>query len=559
MKSLYTILCALLLSSTTFAQLPQAKIYSEIYNEDYDFENNGFTFSNRSFLDAFRLSHLYQGVYGTIRLKDGSKIFADTAKVNSPFPGIYNSYTGPFQLHADGSFTNLRFENDDFKLIILDENLNETRIEPNLKLDLHGVGKLSNGLIVYALPVYDTLNFYNPPQIDDNRDWPVVGHDIYTLNPTNGQKTKIFDWFNQIPITFILPEYMYEGDQGPSIIDWGHYNWVNEDWDMNLIISWRHMGICKIDVNNGNIIWWTGLPTDLIEANGIPALECISGDCRTRLQHNFKPIKGQPGKYTVFDNGDRNRLSSRALFLSINEDNSTVEVTKEVWDNFSPFMGSVDVLEDGSFLVNTPQIGNLPFANIAIWSMQGVLADSLEKYLPNMGSQIKFYDADNNLISKYWTDSANFVYQTKAFDYSDWPSIICDGDSLVIDQSVDDLEWVLNNTVFSNDASIAADGSLYKAQFSHGITTGYTEVFNSNSCMTNGLVDYQLAGKNIYPNPSSGSFYVDDFKGQFKIYNSYGSMVYHDKIDKNELIQTQLAPGMYFIVGEHLNRKITIH
>lgn len=520
----------------------------EVYDSSYPLENLAATFTTFNALPNFGLPSYHYSSFGAFRLQDGKPLFQYLV-TDTTIGGNNLSSAQAFNYYADGSFSVwiLGTYYNGYYLLDNDLNANFNFYDLGIFPDPHGIGKLSDGRFAYFQDTFEVVNFYSP-FILDSTDWDAAGHNVVIFDPSDSTKRILFDWYSKMSPSMIVPEYLYEGDQGEDAIDWGHPNSVFEDYDGHLLVSWRHLGICKIDINNGDVIWWAGLPDSLASINGFNELKCMSGDCQLKLQHDLKPIKGKPGQYSLFDNGTRERPESRAVFLQIDEQTNTIEVINDLYFQPSDFMGSVDVLDNGSFLVNVPSFSRLPNDSIIdAWDYDGVFMDSFSKYLPFIGSDLFLYDSNNNLVAKFWTDSANFIYNSFFFDYSDWPDIECDSNFIKPSRNIS-TEWFTSNDSFVSDENeIAADGKSYYYTFDQGMTKAWSKtIYNSTSCMTTNINDVSNQNHiNIFPNPSSS------------ILNIYGSFEYYQVIDlsgkrilegnSNDIKISDLSNGVYFI------------
>ena len=406
MKKTIFLVLTLHIYVTCLSQAPT--IHSEIYQPDNS--GYGLSFTTRNLLDFFGVPLLNAGSYGVIDLYDGSdnRIHSHTLT-----PTTSMSFYQAQQQFDNGNWAMASIYIDENEITtehsLYDSSLNTivNLYELGARPDIHGIGWVDDNKYIYFENVYDTINFYNPPAITDASDWQTLGHNIVIIDLDDTSKTTIFDWFATIPKTMIVPEYFREGDIGSNTIDWGHPNWIEKDFDGGFLVSWRHLGMMKIDVE-GNVQWFGGLPSGMAAAHGFSELTGI----RTRLQHNLKPYPNKPNHYSVFDNGDLDRDSSRALFFSVDALSATVE--KEKWYPYSPFMGSVDVNRyNESWSVNIPLIdSSLTMSTIASW-IPGNALDSISPFMDNMGSHIYNYTNDGNLMSHYWTDSMTYIYSTQ--------------------------------------------------------------------------------------------------------------------------------------------------
>lgn len=305
---------------------------------------------------------------------------------------------------------------DDFGNIDTIMNL-RTRIDP----DPHGIAVRGNY-------VYHCLQQTKQLIVNDE-PYNVIGSNILRYDLQNNNVDTIFNWFESVPVTMMNTAY-WDEMVTDSDIDWSHFNWVDFDYDGNLLVSWRHLGFTKIDKNTGEVIWWGGLPTGMAQNHGFNEVACVSGDCLTRLNHNIKPFPNQPNKYMIYDNGDIQRMYSRALIFSIVDMEMTVE--EEYFGEFSPFMGSVDVWEGNAeyLLVNTPTIGTeFWFDSLANWLSAQTIEQNLDTRAADAGSLIRLIDRQSGSVIGMWkSDSLNFVYSSELLNI-DLATMLSDGPS----------------------------------------------------------------------------------------------------------------------------------
>lgn len=366
--------------------------------------------------------------------------------------------------------------------------------------------QVKNGIVYYSKQVNQAV-FFN----GETRN--VRAHNIESYNLNTGQIVTIFNWFDKVPTTMYNSEHwdvMWDGTD----VDWTHFNWMSLDWDGNILVSWKNMGFCKINRNNGKVMWWGGLPEGLASSNGFKELLSASGDCRTRNNHNIKPFPNKPGWYTIFDNGDAFRPESRGLVFSVLDLNMFVE--EEYESEPSLFFGSVDIWAgDTSFLLlNTckleSDLGGLEFWTIPmyddslqVWDSEGVIFEKMEQRLKS-GSVLRLINRHTRAVVGMWkTDSLNFVY----------------------------------------DASLSN--------------------INSNINSNISVVNEEISKLNIYPNPTTDNVIIDFGSNyhrldgyQLKIYNTLGLEVYSTNISQNSVVINMSkfsGNGMYlaFIIDKN--------
>lgn len=544
--------CIALIPLLVFAQIQRAtpKMNVEIYDSSYNFNQLGFTYSTMNAFFALNLATppFHSASWGAVDLATGQLLMNTTLKDDTT-TSFGRSFSIAFNHYDDESATVFAISSDLTGYFLLDDSLNVVLNLYDLGIfpDPHGIAKLQDGRYAYFADTAQILNFQSST-IPDSSDWEAVGHDIVLFDPSDSSTVVLFDWFANIDTGFIIPAYMYEGDLGDSLIDWGHPNSIFEDYDGNLLVSWRHLGCFKIDVNSGNVLWWIGLPDSLGIQNGFNEPTCISGDCITRLQHDIRPIAGMPNHYSLFDNGDTARNYSRALIFEIDPGNNTMTVNKDPHFMLSNFMGSTNVLADGSYLVNVPTIQRLPFDKFPAWMQNGQFQDSILHYIHLAGSDIFLYDANDNLVAKYWTDSANFVYNTFIKDFSSWPMIQCDGDTMEATQSPNGLGWLnASGDTVSTNTRVLADGQDYRLQFPFGLLTGFSTKFNSSSCLSTAITDIRLKDFSAYPNPTNSILQFSEALDKFEIVDLTGKVVLQGQ---GSFVETaSLYAGVYFLHG----------
>lgn len=546
MKIYNTLLLVSLVFTINAQTLYPPEIYSEIQDTGYSFNELGFTYTTRDFMPIFGMTQIHSSTYGAIRIDNGTDIFTG---ILNPVDTLEQtpSSAQAFQRFNDGTYSMWSIGEDQVGYFLYDSSMNPTLnlFDIDVAPDNHGITKLSDGRLLGFSSVFEFMNFYNPPLILNDITYLTVGHDIKIVDLQDTSIVSLFNWFDKIPSTMVIPEYLYEGPLGPNVIDWGHPNWISEDYDGNILVSWRHLGLMKISIETGDVIWWAGLPEGLASSNGFPELTALSGDCRTRLQHCFNPISGMDGHYTVFDNGDMIRDSSRALFLKVNEEDMTAEVTAQYWFEPSPFMGSLDLMDNGDFLVNVPTLGNLNLDSLRAWIARGVVEDSIGSYLPEAGSNLYLLKQDGSLVARYWTDSLVYIYSAQMVDYSEWPTLACNGNRVTISEPVTSPIWSTGDT----EPDIFADGETVSVSFDFGVTTGYSQIFDSGTCLHTAVSTNSIKPPLIFPNPATNAIWIENYMGYVAIRNVNGQKVISTYTTDGHVNVENLSNGIYFISG----------
>lgn len=175
-----------------------------------------------------------------------------------------------------------------------------------------------------------------------------TGEEIWNWNPHN--------YFNKQDVDF------YGGTWWQSLgnlhHDWTHSNAFYFDENENMLyLSSRHLSrITKIDYNSGEIVWMMGLPTEFMFSGE----DHICSDLKFSFQHHIQRL--DDGDLLFFDNGNLDQIifddldnTSRAIRVKVIDD-SYCEI---VWEYelppylFGAGMGSVQLLENGNYFINT--------------------------------------------------------------------------------------------------------------------------------------------------------------------------------------------------------------
>ena len=165
----------------------------------------------------------------------------------------------------------------------------------------------------------------------------------------------VFEWLSNEH--FEILDAVHE-ELKDDFIDYVHMNSIAVDYDGNIIISSRHLSeVSKIDRETGEFIWRLGGENN--------QFNFINDEFQISYQHHARPVKGKPGHYTIFDNGNyHSPRFSRAVEFKIDTLNMTAE---KVWefrdspDKYSWWMGNAQRLDNGNTLINWAN-GSLPKA-----------------------------------------------------------------------------------------------------------------------------------------------------------------------------------------------------
>ena len=243
-------------------------------------------------------------------------------------------------------------------------------------LDIHEFKQIPNG---------NFMGFQNeyilgpiPSDISMTQDFQSIGYqaDGTTLEfPWYGQK--IVEWNNtgQVVWTWNPFEHFPISDYDRLGFTWfqahmnGEYDWLHanafhfDDVENVIYISFRHLSrITKISYPSGDVIWNMGLSEEYINSGN----EQICTELGFSYQHNIQVL--DDGDLLFFDNGNLSQIvlgdenpTSRIRRIKV-IDNSFCEI---IWEYelpeglFGSAAGSVQLLENGNYLINTLGTGSI--------------------------------------------------------------------------------------------------------------------------------------------------------------------------------------------------------
>ena len=237
-------------------------------------------------------------------------------------------------------------------------------------VDIHEVKQISNGN--YMGFVSETV--LGPIPTDAPNAWvfELNGYEVDGVTPEfpwTGQKLVEWDkdtneeiWSWNPFDHYTMEDYdRYEGTWWSAFYD-GFHDWTHSNafyFDVNesaVYMSNRHLSrITKIDYFSGDIIWMMGMPADYMSSGN----EHICTDIGFSFQHNIKRLEN--GNLLFFDNGNlsemlRNINNPITRMLEVEViDNSYCNIIWEYelpQDLYSPWMGSVRLLDNGNYLIN---------------------------------------------------------------------------------------------------------------------------------------------------------------------------------------------------------------
>jgi hypothetical protein len=273
--------------------------------------------------------------------------------------------------------------------MLMDEHfqiIDTLKCQNGFDTDQHDLQLLSNG---HALMI--AIEERNMTEIDPegNPNATVIGNHIQEINESGNV---VFEW---LCWDHIALEDSYLGTQDIFRLDYIHINSIAVDFDGHLLISCRHLSECtKINRQTGEIIWRLGGKNN--------QFDFINDPDPFSFQHDFRPVPGKPGYYTLYDNGNqRDPRYSRALEYKLDTVNMIAE---KVWeyrhspDRYSRLMGNAQRLPNGNTVIS--------WGDPALPAITEVTPDSLLVYeailTPRMNNYRSFrFECDYSMLSPY--------------------------------------------------------------------------------------------------------------------------------------------------------------
>ena len=175
--------------------------------------------------------------------------------------------------------------------------------------------------------------------------WSVV------IQEQDENKNVVWEWSTQDH--YQVTDATSDIDLTQKYIDWVHTNWIEIDYDGNILISSRYLDeITKINKQTGDIIWRLGGKG--CKNNQFTFLnDTVDGFWGFSHQHTFHRLSN--GNLLLYDNGNLKPVQfSRAVEYEIDEVNKTI---RKVWEYhnfpelFSLSQGSVQRLPNGNTII----------------------------------------------------------------------------------------------------------------------------------------------------------------------------------------------------------------
>lgn len=212
---------------------------------------------------------------------------------------------------------------------------NETNEAIRGKIDLHDYQVDADGNKLITNQVQRKVNAKCLSGLDKDTVRNALVNDIIILNK---QDSIIFKWnpLEHLSVCEMHWQYKDASLTYGDVINWSHVNSVRFANDGNLIYSFRHIGMGKINRKTGEIMWKLGGKDSL---NAIP----LPQNAGYYLQHDF--LQREDGLYSVFSNGDSLHYYLEGLIYKIDEVNKTASLVSRYRPQpeiFSKALGSYD-------------------------------------------------------------------------------------------------------------------------------------------------------------------------------------------------------------------------
>lgn len=178
-------------------------------------------------------------------------------------------------------------------------------------IDLHDFQTDKDGNKLFANQVQRKINATCLSGLSKDSVRTAVVNDIIILN---SKDSIIFKWnpLEHLSACEMNWEYRDASLSYGDMINWSHVNSVRFANDGNIIYSFRHIGMGKINRKTGAIMWKLG-GKDTLNSIRLPE------NAGSYLQHDFSQWKN--GLYSVFSNGDSSHAYAEGIAYKIDEVN----------------------------------------------------------------------------------------------------------------------------------------------------------------------------------------------------------------------------------------------
>jgi hypothetical protein len=441
------------------------------------------------------------------------------------FYQLLEDHSLDFKVQANGMLT--RWIGEDIRAyVVMDtnfQNLDTLRCQNGFDTDEHELQLLPNGHALMIAVEERNLSEIDP---DGNPNTIVLGNHIQELDE-NG--SVVFEWlcwdYFQLEDSFIE-------NFDALRVDYVHINSIAVDFDGNILISSRHLSECtKINRQTGEIIWRLGGKNN--QFNFINDPDQIS------YQHDFRPVPGKPGHYTLFDNGNqKDPHYSRALEFKLDTDNMTAE---KVWeyrhypDRYSRLMGNAQRLPNGNTLINwgdpaLPKITELTPDSVIVFEAD--FTPAMNNYR-TFRFEFEGYMLAPNLIAEPYPDRVRLIFNKFGDEGVDYFNVYGG-------ENPDLMEWIDSSSLTWIDLFDLEDSEYYYLEVTAVDTSGLEGAASNREKV---YVRNCLPGDNLIINgdfSDDDSFWIHKNIRQGVSYGSVSDSTYRFHIENAGLLASDV-------------------
>lgn len=239
------------------------------------------------------------------------------------------------------------------KYFISDTNFNliDSIAKPGHLMDSHDLQINRQGECLYMFTADTLLKLSS--LLPNNRTDSAMLITTQIIEIRNKKGEIVFTWnpLKHIPLTDTrLSYYALDKKTSTGGWDWSHANSVRFTHEGNIVYSFRHLGVGKINRHTGKLMWKLGGST--------PAIP-LPDNGEYFQQHDFKELS--PGIFSLFSNGDDDHYC-RAIVYEIDESKLKARVMRTYSPNppiMSLSMGNFDTYDNGLCLINYGKYASL--------------------------------------------------------------------------------------------------------------------------------------------------------------------------------------------------------
>jgi hypothetical protein len=215
--------------------------------------------------------------------------------------------------------------------------------------------------------------------------------------------------------------------------------------------------------------------------------------------------------------------------------------------------GIIITWKDGRTVNNHIYSQMMNGSGIAVWASNGILLSNA--LYPQVNPNI--VGVGNNEAVVTWQDSLSGNWDCLAQKINTTGLQLWNNNGVCVSSAA-------SNQTSPKNVSNGNGGCIFAFQDKrNGNSDIYAHQIKSNGTATSIINDEVESSISIFPNPSSGNFYIntdEEFKHSYQliIYNAIGEIVFQKNIwagSRNQAIESNLGKGMYFIAINNLSAK----